>query len=340
MDFTKKLLNICIPTYNRINALSILVSDILKSDDDRFIITIQDNASNDNTSSYFNDIDDSRVVYRCNTSNFGAIENYRLSLVNSDTEYVLFVIDKDHINVEYLSKFIDFLSDKKPNFGGVRLNLIEDKSDFIHYEKGIESIQKFAYNSMHPTGFFYRSQLITNEWNGQYMKDLPNGFPFPFELINGHLGALYSSYEVIMPLLRQEDEETTQKSPTLTYNKADNLFFGATKRIEAFEVYIKDSLALPISQNEKKHINERLFCITLSQITISLSKAFNNETTIKHYKLMKRNVSLSEMFNNILVLERKISQIPNNYIGVIFSFLNITKCVIKCLLYKLHITNF
>lgn len=331
MDFTKKILNICIPTYNRINALSILVSDILKSDDDRFIITIQDNASNDNTSSYFNDIDDSRVIYRCNTSNFGAIENYRLSIVNSDTEYVLFVIDKDHINVEYLSKFIDFLSDKKPNFGGVRLNLIEDKSDFIHYEKGIESIKKFAYNSMHPTGFFYRSQLITNEWNGQYMKDLPNGFPFPFELINGHLGALYSSYEVIMPLLRQEDEETAMKKPTYSYN-SDNLFFGPKKRIEAFEVYIRDIVKLPINNLSKRILSEKLYRQTMFNVTISLKKAFLNDVVLKHYQLKKRKVSLGEMFRNTIKLIKNKNNIPNNNIRGYISLKVIVVNSIKCIM--------
>mgnify|MGYP000697719504 FL=1 len=49
------------------------------------------------------------------------------ALLNCNSEYVIFVLDKDLIDIKYLSAFIDYLVSDKPNFGYVDLDINKQK---------------------------------------------------------------------------------------------------------------------------------------------------------------------------------------------------------------------
>lgn len=301
------ILSICIPTYNRISSLSRLIENLLGSNDDRFNIVVQDNCSTDGTEKYFLKQSSPRIVFRQNKENKGAAYNYMASLLENEGVYSLFVIDKDHLSISHLSKFIDYLQQRNPDFGFVELNLKEDgKFGVKAYHAGFDSIRTTAYLSKHPTGFFYRSSLLTKELIQSYFDEQGFDFPFPFEIINAHIGSQYQASVVYLPLLYQESTEETVKYKSISYNE-NNLFFSPEKRIEAFDRYVRDLQSLNINLSAKRKLFKDVFRRALSQVSIGYRSAMTNQIILSHYNLIERNVTVGEMFENL-------SKVLNRYL--------------------------
>ena len=60
-----------------------------------------------------------------------AYENYNQVIQFANSEYVLHVLDKECINPQYLTDFLDFLESEQPNFGLVDIFGKNDTERFI-----------------------------------------------------------------------------------------------------------------------------------------------------------------------------------------------------------------
>ena len=123
----KKVLSICIPTYNRKEVLIDEIKQYLSVQDERFCIKVNDNCSTDGTVTALLQIHDDRLIVSRNEKNEGSVPNWMKALLNCNSEYVIFVLDKDLIDIKYLSAFIDYLVSDKPNFGYVDLDINKQK---------------------------------------------------------------------------------------------------------------------------------------------------------------------------------------------------------------------
>lgn len=72
---------------------------------------------------------------------------------NPDAEYLLFVIDKDFIDIHRLQDFIDYLQKKKPTFGYLDLYALCTEG-VENFSAGREAMTKLGYLGKHPSGYF------------------------------------------------------------------------------------------------------------------------------------------------------------------------------------------
>lgn len=309
---TNKVLSICIPTYNRKDVLLAEVKEYLSLNDSRFSIVVQDNCSTDGTREEVRAIQDGRLVYRRNELNLGPLPNAIKSLSENDSAYLLFTIDKDLVNINELSNFIDYLEHKEPNFGYVDLSNNKSRQ-IIDISKGMKSLEKTAYLSKHPSGYFWKRDLFENEICQSYFQGIDPKFDFPFEIINAHLSVRYGATIVVMPLIINANMRGLT-GKTLSYNES-NIYYSCFKRLEAFQLYLSDFLTLDVPLQEKEVFATTLFKRTLGQVTVSLKRILRHKSLCHHYGLTPRIVSTREMFKNMRQTQRLFNRIATPVLG-------------------------
>lgn len=104
----KKILSICLPTYNRAETVYANVLWLLKSTNQEFEIVVSDNCSEDDTKSMLSSILDSRFRYFRNNTNYGASYNFHLLYNHAEGDYMLLMSDEDFVELEAIDYLIDF----------------------------------------------------------------------------------------------------------------------------------------------------------------------------------------------------------------------------------------
>ena len=102
-------LSICIPTYNRCEALKSTLEHLVQIERNDVEIIVSDNASDDKTEVYVGDFNDSRVKYFKNETNLGANWNVIKSFSRARGEYVFICSDEDLVVHSALDKIIEYL---------------------------------------------------------------------------------------------------------------------------------------------------------------------------------------------------------------------------------------
>lgn len=291
------LLSICIPTYNRKEILIQRVQEILSLKDERFNVVVQDNNSPDGTSEELALIKDSRLIIRENEENIGSIPNWIRSLSGNNSEYIIFMIDKDRVNIQYLPTFLDYLEEKRPNFGYA--SPINNNPVHIEtYPAGIESIVHAAYLYTHPSGYFYKTKLFEEQISQDYFKKIDKKFDFPFEVIHAHLSVSNASSMVFMPLIRYCLTEVPGKS--LSYN-GSSVYYTCAKVLETFGLFLSDFLSLEIPLKNKCSYSYRLLARTIFRVTFALRRVYKDAWICEHYHMTQRVVPASEMLKNAIL---------------------------------------
>ena len=337
-----RILTICKPTYNRVNVLISDIKNYLSVHDSRFCVKVNDNSSTDNTIELLQQINDDRLIVSQNSHNLGPIRNALLSLKNAKSEYILFLIDKDTIDINLLPEFIDFLEKDKPIFGYVDLNINLSRS-VKNFKPGVESIQNLAYLSKHPSGFFWRTDVFEDEIKKVFYTEY-NDFDFIFDLINGPIAVKYSGTIVQMPLILNENirkDKFTQnnKSKGSYWYNANNIYFGKEKRLLELKIYLKSILYLNIKTKDKKLIINKLINRFTNNVTINLYDLMQNEEICSHYHLDIKRLSFSRMLRNahemILTFRKEVKGKLSRYEILIISIKYYAKTLIKIIYHLL-----
>lgn len=302
MKISRSILTICFGTYNRKKTFIFDIKSYLSLNDDRFCIRVQDNCSTDGTWEELQKIEDNRLIICRNESNIGGIPNLFAALRgNEKSTYVMIMIDKDLINIEKLPKFLSFLESVKPYYGYVNL---QNNNNFIvnRYEPGENGINNLAYRCHHPSGYFWKSNLLEKEMNEPYYHNMDKMFDFKFDIINAHFAQHYFGCEVIMPLITTANKRKDFKlSKTYTYNE-DNFFFSPNKIMEAYKICLDDLINISLDNIIVKECSYMLFRRYSLKISINYRHLMQQNMVCDYYNLKKRVVSLSEMFNNLSIL--------------------------------------
>ena len=296
-------LAVCIPTFNRSDILFESLQNYLKSDESRVCFTVQDNCSTDGSFEMYQSIHDERLRVRQNAENIGALLNAKAALSNnSDAEYILFSIDKDRLEMNYLSKFIDYLESEKPGCGC--LDVYGDTNERIeNFPKGIEAVRKTGYLSKHPTGFFWRRDYFDEEIKKPYFKALPVKFDFWFDVVMAHCASQYGASFVYIPAILHGARSKAKPTKTLTYNDT-NYFFGYPKRMETYEIYPRDLLSLDVPKKEKMDMAVYLMRNTMGMVSVGLRSILCNNWEVYHYGFKWRVMSWHEMIGNVYYVYR------------------------------------
>ncbi|QDE30500.1 glycosyltransferase family 2 protein [Shewanella polaris] len=103
----KKLISICIPTYNRCAKVKLAIESALSVKSELIDIIVMDNYSPDNTWSEINKLDDSRLKVFRQGKNIGFCGNLLDVVSKAETDFVFLLSDDDLINPKYVEKIIE-----------------------------------------------------------------------------------------------------------------------------------------------------------------------------------------------------------------------------------------
>lgn len=322
----KKILSICIASYNR---KDIIISDIksyLSLDDDRFIVTVQDDRSTDGAFEELEKLIDNRLIVRRNIDNLGALQNAKAALDNhEDCLYVLNLNDKDCIDAKVLPAFLDYLEKERPYYGYVDLkNNIPFRVETI--DCGIDALIRLSYLCKHPSGFFWRSELFHEEIKKDYYKALPQKFDYQFDLMYAHCAVKLPGVIVYIPLIinsLMRPELSGAKSYSYT---EDNLYYGKKKRLETYEIFLNDITKLDTDIKNKRQIQFYITKRTAGFVTTSLRLSLQHRDICGHYNLTPRVISFIEMEANlcsVINLYNKYAKQYNNWFLLQFNIIKV-----------------
>ncbi|MCM1106152.1 MAG: glycosyltransferase [Blautia sp.] len=114
------VLSICMPVYNGGERMYANIKGILESNDQRFEIVVCDNGSTDDGIKKLQNLSDERLHIYVNEKNIGPLENGLKALSVGKGKYLMLLLDRDILQVEYLVPYIQMLERMQ---AGVILNL-------------------------------------------------------------------------------------------------------------------------------------------------------------------------------------------------------------------------
>lgn len=102
--YTRPLVSVCIPTYNRCEQLKAAVWSVLNGTYQNIAIIISDNASSDGTQEWCESIcaTDSRISYFRHEVNQGPTRNFEFAREKASSKYFMWLSDDDYLSSEYI----------------------------------------------------------------------------------------------------------------------------------------------------------------------------------------------------------------------------------------------
>jgi glycosyltransferase involved in cell wall biosynthesis len=296
MEDGKPFLSICIPTYNAIDKLQKHVRSILGSPLQNIEVVVSDNCSTDGTLGMLREIDDKRLAVYSNGQNMGNVFNWYNTLRYARGTYTLFCFDKDCINVEYLTKFVNILQKNTDiDLGFCNLYISDnDKEEFIVVHAGIDAIIQLAYSPKHQSGYFYKTEKYKKLKTLDEMIVDATKFPYAIELINAELACCGNGLIVNIPLISAlyiDHNEERKKMKSITYSDK-NVPQLPDNRITEHCGYISHISTLPITKEEKRYLTHRVFRRGLYYVSYNYYNGLmNNEGFLTYYNIKRKNVS-------------------------------------------------
>lgn len=292
------VLTICIPTYNRKDILLNDIKEYLSVADNRFAIRVSDNCSSDGTLAALEEIKDPRLIVTHNQENLGPVPNSLIANSGNCSEYIMEMLDKDHFNIPYLKRFLDFLETEHPFFGFVDLD-ISKPFGFVFTEAGYNNVLKTAYLDKHPSGHFYRTDLFEAVVKSDSFQKIDSSFDFPHEIINAELAVKYSSVIVEGPyVVNVNYRKELHGCKTKSYNEA-NIWFGVERRLIEYRYYIDNALSLNLPKNKVWKLAFRITNGAVFHVSTQLKALYGSKSICEHYCLRMRDVRIKEMLGNI-----------------------------------------
>lgn len=299
MSKKRKLLSICIWTYNDKDTLFENIENLLSINDNRFQIIVQDNASTDGTFEKAIDIKDSRFIYRRNSTNIGPLPNALKSLSDINSEFGMALVARDKLNVKEFLAFLDFLEKQDIDMGRVELNQKRNDKNIQIYSPGIDSYEQLAYKNNHPSGYFWREEIINEGLREIKKLNVDIHFDFPFELIFGYACSKYMGAVYNFPVIIPQYENFREVKRTSSYN-SKNYFFLPAKRKEAFTYYTNQVDSLDINNNLRREIKFNLYKSFLYNYTLGYYDFIAKEDNRFHYKIYEERPSKRVIIKNIV----------------------------------------
>lgn len=294
-----RILSICIPTYNRCKVLLNSVSNILNSTDQRFNIIVCDDSNNEETVNSLHNIKDERLIVLKN-SHALRFTNVTYCLTKATGDYCLLLLDKDTINIDYLSSFIDILKNNDIALGYIKLS--SQRVGVIQkFNQGYPSILNMAYLSKHCSGYFYKSRLYKHSKTVNTIIENNDLFPFPFELVNSELSQAGMSIIIDLPILILETPQDSAKISSGNFIGKDIYFMPSNRKIE-FKRYCCNLMKLDgISRFHKGIILQKFFYRYLFSVTTGLKYTLLNPIVCSHSKIPCHKMTVFELIKQLYI---------------------------------------
>ena len=294
------LLSICIPSYNRFEKLNETISNILQAESDDFEVVIIDNCSPRDINEYISYEDKRLRIVKREKSVYG-VKNVGDSVLFGKGKYSLLLLDKDNIVGSDLDDFIETLRNNDVCGGYCELN---SNNNSIEIESD-RTIEKFGFLSKHPSGDFYKMDILRG-----YIKEKDNELekdPFPFDIYLAYCASKGKMMHYDKPVVCSalNDPNAEDSTGTLTFKKElGNIYYFPKNRNDQFAVYTKCLSEFDISKEIKLKV---LFCVykrTIKQVSIEYRMVMKNPVVCRHYGHDAENISIIKMLKNVMLLRK------------------------------------
>lgn len=311
------ILSICIPSYNRWEALNKNLQSIKQAKSEDFEIVIVDNCSPQDPEKML-DLSDSRIRVVKREKAVSGQYNVANCLTFAKGKYALLCLDKDMVLGTGIDRFIECLKnleDMNIKGGVCSLNVPEDEGTLRVVEK--DAILEFGYMSIHATGPFLKTDIV-KEYQKVASEEMQNsGFSYEYYLAKcASLGAmLHYEYPLLTSRLDNYSEDDKKESGTsLAYSEKDsNLYFFPLNRIQELFLYIRALSDLDLEKSICIKKIKQLYVLTIKKITIEFKSIVGNEDQAFHYHFRRRDIDFKEMLMNVVTLNQRFmkEQIEN-----------------------------
>lgn len=294
------LLSICIPSYNRFEKLNETISNIMQAESDDFEVVIIDNCSPRDINEYISNEDKRLRIVKREQPVYGA-KNVGDSVLFGKGKYSLLLLDKDNIVGNDLDAFIETLRSNDVCGGYCELN---SNNNVIEIESK-RSIENFGFLSKHPSGDFYKMDILKDyikEKDDELEKD-----PFPFDIYLAYCASKGSMMHYDKPVVcsRLNDPNAEDTTGTLTFKKElGNLYYFPKNRNDQFTVYTKCLSEFDISREKKLKVLYYIYKRSIKQVSIEYRMVMKNPVVCRHYGHEPENITILKMLKNIMALRK------------------------------------
>ncbi len=225
-------LSFCIPTYNRSATVVTLVRRVLQCPAPDIEVVVLNNGSTDDTLDRLAEVQDPRLSVHSNGINRGVIFNLLQVMLKSRGRHSALLLDKDSIDPTLIELFRDFLEREHPACGFSEYHAPADRAPEVA-QTGVPALLRVGYTGHHPTGYFFRSDLLHTLRIAERFSDYEfvGHFPFDFVLAECSLRGPAAVYHP--PLFAPESLSSAAATKSFGTNAAkEDAFFSPMGRLK------------------------------------------------------------------------------------------------------------
>ena len=291
-------LGIAVSSFNKGARVECLVKEILKFKSSEIAVTVVDDNSTYDTMERLSRIDDDRLMVVQNSSNKGACSNWFETINQGCGEYILHLLDRDGIQIEYLDDVINILKTASVDFGyiGTMHTQATTKHGLIErYAAGNEALEKFAFSLIHPSGFLIRKDIWESIENKEEIFLNDNYGIYPHSYIFALLAEKYDGVVIHYPLIKVVTSWAIYKSNF--YRNSSRPYWWTPQahkmELEALTRYSCGNMNL--QKNVLRTILQSRFCENIFDATVNYQKISRNPRNASHYGLRTQYVDEREL---------------------------------------------
>lgn len=334
----KVILSICIPTYNNAEDLYTKVCNLLKVISADIQIVISDNHSNDKTFVLFSEIRDKRVKYVRLPENKGSIFNSSFALNLADGIYAMLLMDKDYVKTDYLDSILCVLRNKTKtfDFGYFTLDIYQTAQKKIkEYHGIINNLKTFAYTCNHPSGIFFKTELIKSINPVSRFTSIEEYGPFVTGYVFTESCFVGEGCIINIPFVYTVKPPFNGKKHSETYStQKNNIYFEPNQRFTQLQKFINHLKTLNITKYVRIRMLKILIRDTFFLCTDTYSSILKMKNICDWYNVPLRNIEIQEI--KIITTEYIHNILKMNSISTIEKFIFLNMLIVKS---KLNISE-
>lgn len=293
-------LSFCIPTYNRAATVCALVQRVLQCPASDIEVVVLDNGSIDDTLQRLAEIADPRLSVHSNGSNQGVLFNVLNVVLKGRGRYSALLLDKDSVDPALIEPFKQFLLREQPACGYSEYHGPAGRTPMVA-AAGVPALLRVGYTGHHPTGYFFRTDLLHEfgiaERFGDY--DYVGHFPFDFVLAECSLRGPAIVYHP--PLFAPESLSSAAATKSFGTNAAEeDAFFSPKGRLKMAINFSGHIRSLPIPAAVKRRLILDRLAQGLYAATLGYRNLLSNEAICSHYHITTRRIGALEMVHTAL----------------------------------------
>ena len=297
---TRPVVSFCIPVYNNAAIALDTVKGLLVSDDPRFEVVVNDNASTDDMQEVLSSIHDPRFHFYRNDTNLGAHKNWERTLELGRGTYLYLNMMRDRIFGESVTNLIEILETAHKD----NVTLLQDGYDTKHKYKvydGIDAMIRFV-KVDHPTATIFDGGIFHSIPDRARYFEISDMYPENYVkrdcLLKGKGASIFSGVHKIRGLFynSKNSHSTVECSKPLF-----DMYYAPRRcknhHFELFDMIEGDLPGVFSEEDLTKYFTARFYSLLMC---VSIGWHSSSNYGSKYHGQPPRHVTKTEMLMNIL----------------------------------------